>query len=129
MISSLFKHLLNLLIFGLSVFATHFLIWRAFENLNNGHQIIDIHAFLFILTFAGTVFTIYLLKRRSAFVGYAFMGISLMKMFLSVIFLLPAIKNSEHGMSVYVIQFLLIYAIYLTYEVIYLVSLLKKSDK
>jgi hypothetical protein len=122
-----FKHLSVLFAFGVGVFLVHFLLRRAFVVMQQGPGLLGLHIFLFLLTAAGVLATLILLKKHSTYVGYAFMGVSVLKMLFSVLFLLPVINKHIDGVKIYVLQFIVIYFVYLGFEMIYIVRLLNRN--
>lgn len=124
----LFKHLSILFGFGALMYLLHNLSLRAFEILECESQFLAVHLFLFILTSAGILATLFLLKKRSSFVGIAFVGVSLLKMLMSVLFIYPVIKSDAVYVKIYVVQFMVIYFVYLTFEVVYIARLLNHTN-
>ena len=122
-----FKHLSVLFAFGIGVFLLHFLLRMAFDILQQGPDVFGLHVFLFLLTAVGILATLFLLKKHSSYVGYAFMGVSVLKMLISALFLLPVINKHLDGVKIYVLQFIVIYFVYLGFEMIYIVRLLNRN--
>ncbi|HRW21615.1 MAG TPA: hypothetical protein PLO05_03445 [Bacteroidales bacterium] len=128
MIKAFFKHISLLSGFGIIIFLIHYLLSKALTILHSEQLMFDVHIFMFLLTAGGIIASLYLLKKRSQFVGFAFVGVSVLKMLLSTIFLYPIIKGELDNPKVYVVQFIIIYFVYLAYEVLYIINLLKSSN-
>ena len=127
---SLIGVLVTLAIFGIGLFALHFLLARAFP-ICAAEGIYDAHLFLFLLTIAVVFVLKFIFKKmtqKQGMFGYAFMASSLVKMALAVVFLIPIIRSDAEYRTAYVIQFFIIYFAYLTMEVV-LVAKLLKQDK
>jgi hypothetical protein len=126
--NTVFKHISLISGFGIIVFLIHFLLRKAIPLLQNKPIMFEVHIFMFFLTAGGIIASLYLLKKRSSFVGFAFVGVSVVKMLLSMVFLYPIIKGELDSPKVYVVQFISVYFIYLAYEVIYIVKLLNDNN-
>lgn len=126
--NSVFKHIFLVSGFGILVFLIHFFLRKTIPILQIRPIMYDVHIFMFFLTAGGIIASLYLLKKRSSFVGFAFVGVSVVKMLLSIFFLYPIINGELENPKVYVVQFVLIYFIYLAYEVIYIVKLLNDNN-
>jgi hypothetical protein len=123
------KIVIYLLIIGIIIFLAHIVILRAFPALNVP-DVIYIHPFMLILTIITTlVLNIILKKAKPNMMGYAFLGSSLVKMMIAILFLFPVLKGEEEYKKIYVVQFFQIYSMYLAMEVIYLVTTIKNSKK
>lgn len=117
------KIILYLSFIGIIVFIAHFVLLHFFRKYIYAPDLLLIHPFLFsvtILSFLG----IKIIFRKAKFQmhGYAFLFSSLIKMFLSVFFLLPVFRNDGLFRKEYIIQFFMIYFIYLIVEVFFLVK-------
>jgi len=86
-----------------------------------------IYGFLFVITLG--IYAVLLLIHKSFKdkTGFAFMGLSLFKMFLSVLFLLPVIlaKEDQGNMILDIFTFFIPYFLYLLFETIFAVRLLQ----
>ncbi|MDA3911322.1 MAG: hypothetical protein PF448_08200 [Bacteroidales bacterium] len=83
------------------------------------------HVFVFSLTGLGFMVFVKLRKKHLSLSGLIFGGISMLKMLLAAIYLLPILLKSESRDVFFVLQFLIIYMIYLAIEVRSLLILLK----
>jgi hypothetical protein len=88
-----------------------------------------IHPFLFLLTIVTILAVKIILKKTKLHVlGYAYLATSLVKMFFVILFLLPYLLNDLPYRKEFILQFFLVYFIYLAAEVSYLVKGLKNND-
>lgn len=114
--------------FALIVFAVHFTLFFALKNAIPEASVIFAHIFLFTAT--GLVFSVYHHYRAKhiEMSGYIFGAASMAKMILAVVFLLPWIlKNSDANLP-FIIQFLVLYVLYLLFESIVLIRSMKRND-
>lgn len=122
--------LTKLAVFGVCLFAVHYLLARAFP-VCAAEGIYEAHLFLFVLTAVVMLVLKFIFKKmtqKHGLFGYAFMASSLVKMALAVVFLIPIIKLEADYRIAYVVQFFVLYFAYLIMEVV-LVSKLLKSDQ
>lgn len=122
--------LTKLAVFGVCLFAVHYLLARAFP-VCAAEGIYEAHLFLFVLTAVVMLVLKFIFKKmtqKQGLFGYAFMASSLVKMALAVVFLIPIIKLEADYRIAYVVQFFVLYFAYLIMEVV-LVSKLLKSDQ
>jgi len=128
--NSLVGVLATLAIFGIALFAVHYLLARAFP-VCAASGIYEAHMFLFVLTIAVVLVLKFIFKKmtqKQGLFGYAFMASSLVKMALAVVFLIPIIRSDADYRIAYVVQFFVLYFAYLIIEVV-LVSKLLKSEQ
>lgn len=85
------------------------------------NSITIIHVFLFSLTL---VFFLLLhwLKSKNVKSPFIFLGLNFMKMVVSLIFLIPIIKNYSENDLPYILHFFTIYFIYLSYEILLIIK-------
>ncbi|MFO7879698.1 MAG: hypothetical protein ACQES0_00560 [Bacteroidota bacterium] len=129
------KHKSPAIKFWLQITALAFIIlalqflasYLAFENLPTPREVIG-NIYLYALT--GLSFSIFMkLKNKfPTYMGFVFGALSLLKMMLGVVFLLPVLLNSHDKEHYFVIQFLLIYVIYLFFESFVLIKYLQSQD-
>ena len=124
------KSILNILFsFGagsLALYIIHILVFHFFPAFTID-GIIYFYLFLFIITILSIIGVEYAAKKfHPGMTGFAFLGTSLFKMIVSVIYLLPIIRSESPEKTSYVIQFFVIYFVYLFGEVLYLSRKLKK---
>lgn len=128
---SLVGVLTKLAIFGIGLFAVHFLLARAFPVCAT-EGIYEAHLFLFVLTVAVVLVLKFIFRKmtqKQGLFGYAFMASSLVKMALCVVFLIPIIRSDADYRIAYVVQFFVLYFAYLIMEVVLVAKLLKASQE
>jgi hypothetical protein len=122
------KPIAYVIFIGIMVFFGHLLLIKLFPLNLYSPRILEAHPFLLIVTLVSMVsLQIVYKKGHLKMIGYAFLTTSLFKMLLSVLYLIPIFKIDSLYRNVYVVQFFIIYFIYLTIEVVYLVRQLKKN--
>jgi hypothetical protein len=123
-----FKSFINFSFAAIFIFAGHYAILYYFSRYFYAPDVLFVHPFLFVITFATIVAVRVILKKtKQNMLGNAYLATSLVKMFFAVLFLLPQLLNNSFTRKEYVMQFFLIYFIYLTIEVVYLVQQFKNS--
>lgn len=83
------------------------------------------HIFVFSITGLGFMIFVSLRKKHSSLSALIFGAISMLKMLLAAIYLLPVLLKPENRDVFFVLQFMIIYMIYLAIEVRSLLILLK----
>ncbi|MBO7572648.1 MAG: hypothetical protein J6T48_10920 [Bacteroidales bacterium] len=128
---SLVGVLTKLALFGVGLFAVHFLLARAFP-VCAAEGIYEAHLFLFVLTVVVVLVLKFIFRKmtqKQGLFGYAFMASSLVKMALAVVFLIPIIRSDAEYRIAYVVQFFILYFAYLVMEVVMVAKLLKQEQK
>lgn len=123
------KFLKYFLIFALSLFIVHWLFWRAFAQASSIDflQIVSIHGFLIALTLVHFIFIKWFFKKWPRQAGFIFTGMSVLKMILAVLFLFPFIYPL-HSLSIpLALNFIGVYLLFLSFEVVFLVKNLIKN--
>lgn len=130
--NSLVGVLSKLALFGVCLFAVHFLLARAFP-VCAADGIYEAHLFLFVLTVVVVLVLKFIFRKmaqkKQGLFGYAFMASSLVKMALAVVFLIPIIKLEADYRIAYVVQFFVLYFAYLVMEVVLVAKLLKSEQE
>lgn len=129
--NSLAGVLTKLAIFGVGLFAVHFLLARAFP-VCAAEGIYEAHLFLFVLTVAVVLVLKFIFRKmtqKQGLFGYVFMASSLVKMALCVVFLIPIIRGDADYRIAYVVQFFILYFAYLVMEVVLVAKLLKSAQE
>jgi len=129
--NSLVGSLAMLAVFGVGLFAVHFLLARAFP-ICAATGIYEAHLFLFVLTLAVILVLKFIFRKmtqKQGLFGYAFMASSIVKMALAVVFLIPIIRTDSEYRIAYVVQFFLLYFAYLVMEVVIVAKLIKSENK
>lgn len=101
-----------LIIMGAQLILSKLLI----ENMSLMRDLIG-HAFIFSITGLGYMVYTKMKGKYLEYSGYIFGGISLLKMMLSAVFLMPFVLKKGSDELVFVCQFMGIYLIYLSLEV------------
>ncbi len=110
------------------IFAGHYSLLHFFSRYFYAPGVLFVHPFMFVITIATVVAVKIILKRsKPDMLGYAYLATSLVKMFFAILFLLPHLINDSFFRKEYVLQFFMIYFIYLTAEVVYLVRQFKNN--
>ncbi len=110
-------------------FGLHFLLYRAFlaESGLTLQILTEIYAFLLILSIAH-IFAIYwLFKKWPRYSGFIFTGLSLGKMLFSILYLFPYIFPSNEQSIMWALNFMGLYFVLLTYEVIFIARSMGKN--
>jgi hypothetical protein len=89
------------------------------------YNTLEIYGFLFLITLLLYIGVAYINSVFSQYTGYAFMASSFLKMILSVIFLLPIILKDDRSYTADVLLFFMPYFLYLLFETVFVVQLLK----
>jgi hypothetical protein len=105
-------------------FMLHSMLFRAFPNsLGIGFtHIIQQYLFLWVLTIAHFIVLSILLKKWPKYFGFLFTGLSLFKMLIAILFLLPWLKPLTDNSQAIALNFMFSYFIFLTVEVIILLK-------
>ena len=106
----------------------HFLIYRALPEAAQTPQIFEGEIFIFILTWATLMLMGYLLEKKPKSVGYAFMGMSMVKMIVSAIYLMPEILNKTDSTNSFIFQFFGVYFSFLAVEAVQTFQVLNKMS-
>ncbi len=123
-----FKAFLNFSFLAIFIFAVHFSLLQWLRVYFYVPDVLFVHPFLFLITLATIIAVRIILKRtRLNLLGYAYLGVSLIKMFAAVAFLMPKLLNDSMFRKEYVLQFFAIYFVYLIIEVLYLVKQFKNG--
>ncbi len=119
---------LSLVIFTLLLFGLHFLLLETvLSDLNFFYSIYSIYSFNFLTSVFVFGFLFFVHKSFAEKTGFAFMAISLIKMFAAVVFLIPLIKSESLNPVTDVSAFFIPYFLYLTFETIFAVRLINKA--
>ncbi|HNQ67022.1 MAG TPA: hypothetical protein PKN32_01480 [Bacteroidales bacterium] len=123
-----FRAFINFSFLAIIVFAAHYLLLYRFRINLYAPDVLYVHPFLFIITLA-TIIAVKIIfkKTRLNLLGYVYLGVSLVKMLAAVLFLMPKLLSDSMFRKEYVLQFFMIYFIYLTFEVFYLVRQFKNE--
>lgn len=87
----------------------------------NVENILHAHGFLFLLTLIAVIAVLIVAKKTGPrIIGYTFLGTTMFKMIIAVVYLYPILRGDSPDQIPYVIQFFIIYFLYLFAEVYYL---------
>lgn len=107
--------------------AIHYTIIYLFSNTFVSLNILFSHLLLLVLTVVAVIFLNFIFKKiQSNIFAMAFMAVSFLKMLLSIAFLLPFIRSEIPDKMIFVIQFFVLYFIYLIGEIIIVKNQIKK---
>ncbi len=120
--------IINLIIFAVFMAGIHYLIYKVLPESQRPAGIIEMHVFLFLLTIFTYVVLVILLKKKTEYMGYGFIGASFVKMIICILFLLPEITNQKPTTYSYIFQFFGLYFVYLGFEVVMLAKVLKNRQ-
>ena len=120
---------INLLIFSVILAGVHYLVYKVIPEQYQPGGIIEMHIFMLLITVVVHFTMLFLLRKKTEYMGYGFVGASFIKMIICVLFLLPELMNQTETTNSYIFQFFGLYFAYLTFEVIILVKILKENDK
>lgn len=119
------KFIFSILIFAIVLAGIHYLVYNALPEKYRPQDIIEMHIFLILLTVMMHTLLTILLRKKREYMGYGFIGASLLKIIICVLFLLPEILDKNSTTHSYVFQFFGLYFAYLIFEVLILVNELK----
>lgn len=114
-----------LLIISLIIGSIHYFLIR---NIEVFIPIQNIYFFNFIMTFVGLGILYFIYDKFSDYVGYTFLGIGIIKMALSVSFLMPLIKSDFDNKIPDTLSFFFCYFVFLIIESVFLIKLLNKKE-
>ncbi len=129
MISSrlLFKIVKFYGVLGVSFFLIHLAFLRVFPETFYAPDILFSHLLLFLITvFAVIVVEIITKVFHQGVTSLGFLGASLFKIIISIIYLFPILRGDFPYQISYIIQFFFIYFFYLFAEVLYFLKKMKK---
>lgn len=129
MLSKLVHFLKNLFLFTLVIGGIQFLIMRfLFEEQSFYYNAFAIYGFLYLITSLIYLAVLYINYNFSDYTGYAFMGSSLLKMFIAILFLIPVLTLKEGNTLRDLMAFFIPYFLFLIFETVFVVKLLH-ADK
>ncbi len=107
--------------------AQYFITVNLFEDTPFFYSTWSIYVFHIIITVLSYLFLLFVNKTFPDKTGFAFMGISLIKMMASVVFLIPLIKSDTIDRIPDVAMFFIPYFLFLLFETIFAVRLINKA--
>jgi hypothetical protein len=113
--------------FLLLLAAQYFITANLFGDTPFFYSTWSIYVFHIIITVLSYLFLLFVNKTFPDKTGFAFMGISLIKMIASVVFLIPLIKSDTIDRIPDVAMFFIPYFLFLLFETIFAVRLINKA--
>jgi hypothetical protein len=107
-------------------FVQNYIVTTAFEDILFFYSTWSIYLFHFVITLLSYLFLIFVNKTFPDKTGFAFMGISLIKMMAAVIFLIPLLQSDLKNQIPDVGAFFIPYFLYLLFETFFAISLINK---
>ncbi len=124
-----FRYFIYYTIIGLFLFVVHYFLIRFLPQIFYPVKILESHLFIYLITLIFLISSKIITKKvKKELVGYVFLAAGLLKMFICVFYLFPIILSSFDYRKVYIIQFFVIYFIYLFLEIFYFASENKMKD-
>lgn len=124
--STILKFWKNLIILLLILAGLQFLLSFLIEESLPAIRMIIGNIFLFVITGLSYSVFIILKEKYQHYSGYIFGSISILKMIIAVVFLLPVLLKENEKELFFVIEFLIYYMIYLLFETLTLLKQIKK---
>jgi hypothetical protein len=125
--NELLAFLKRLLPFSILLWLIQFLLQRYVLEVEFYYSSFSIYLFHFLATFLIYLSLVFVYKNFSDKTGFAFMGLSLFKMFAAVIFLLPLILSGVNAVFANILAFFIPYFLFLVFETLYAVKLINKA--
>lgn len=125
MIKRFLFSILYLLLITMIVGVFHYLI---IKNLSLFIPLINIYLFNFLMTVMGLAILYLIYDKFNDKVGFTFLGIGIIKMAISVSFLMPLIKSNFSNKIPDTLNFFFCYFIFLIIESVFMVKLLNKKQ-
>lgn len=117
----------KLIIFTFSLGISHFFVVNILEKKLYFSTSLTI-SFLFFTSLITYLVVFYTNAYFKEYTGYAFMAMGVLKMFVSVLFLLPVISNKDLEKTSDIISFFIPFFMYLVFVTYYSVQLLTKQE-
>ncbi|MGD9991860.1 MAG: hypothetical protein AB7S69_01055 [Salinivirgaceae bacterium] len=117
-------------LFSVLFLSLHFLLLRAFPSFIglSAKSLIAIYLFLIFLSLAHFIGLKWLFHKWPRYSGFIFTAISLFKMAVAILFLLPSIFPANATAMVMALNFMTVYLAFLALEVVFLVKNLMKNQ-
>ena len=127
MIKEAASFIIKLFIFTLFLFGIHFYILSQFFEGTLYFPIWAIYTFNAVLVFLVFIIITYKSKQGSKKMYQLFLGLTILKMFLAIVFLLPLFLGKSNHAQLEVINFFIPYFVFLGFEIFSLNNFLQKS--
>ncbi|MBE7641481.1 MULTISPECIES: hypothetical protein [Salegentibacter] len=125
--NDLLAFLKRLLPFTLFLWLIQFLLQQYVLELDFYYSSFSIYLFHFVATFLIYSILVFVYRNFTENTGFAFMGLSLLKMVMAVIFLLPLVLSGLDGVFSNILAFFIPYFLFLIFETLYAVKLINKA--
>lgn len=126
--SPFFNFLKYLVPFSIVLFlAQHFIVENLFADIPFFYSTWSIYTFHIIITLISYFFLLFVHQTFPDKTGFAFMGISVVKMMAAVVFLIPMIQSDTIDRIPDVAIFFIPYFLYLFFETIFAIRLINKA--
>ncbi|APS38218.1 hypothetical protein [Salegentibacter sp. T436] len=125
--NELLAFLERLLPFSILLWLIQFLLQQYVFEVEFYYSSFSIYLFHFLATFLIYLSLVFVYKNFTDKTGFAFMGLSLFKMVVAVIFLLPLVLSEVNAVFVNVLAFFIPYFLFLVFETLYAVKLINKT--
>lgn len=122
------QFLLRLLVLSLLLAGAHYLLYIATSLTPSLQDVFSMHVFVVLLTAVGFAILTYFGSKGPNKVGFAFLGLVVIKMMVSFAFLYAYLKSPGPGVNVLVLNFFAIYFLYLAFEVKEVYALIKSEQ-
>lgn len=123
-----YKFLKLIIPFSIVLFYLQYYVASSFfENIIFFYSTWSIYVFHLVLTLLSYVFLIFVNKTFPDKTGFAFMGISLIKMMAAIVFLIPLLQSDLETKIPDVSAFFIPYFLYLFFETFFAISLINKQ--
>ena len=127
MIKEAASFIIKLFIFTLFLFGIHFYILSQFFEGTLYFPIWTIYTFNAVLVFLVFIIITYKSKQGSKKMYQLFLGLTILKMFLAIVFLLPLFLGKSNHAQLEVVNFFIPYFVFLGFEIFSLNNFLQKS--
>ncbi len=114
---------------SVSVFVLHFLINRLMNSGLESVKIIEMYVVLYILSMVHFFAIRWIFKKWAKYAGLLFTALSLLKMIVALLYLMPDIFPAHSNSVSIAINFMAVYLVLLFYEVLFLVKKLSRPNE
>lgn len=119
---------MNFSFIAILVFAIHYLLFYFFRRYFYAPNVLWVHPFIFVLSFLSIIsVNIIFQKTKRKNIANAYMLTILGKIIFTLLFLLPLFISNNIFKKEYVLQFFVIYFVYMIIELVCLSKLVKSS--
>ncbi|TDN87388.1 hypothetical protein DET49_11278 [Salegentibacter sp. 24] len=125
--NELLAFLKRLLPFSVLLCLIQFLLQTYVLDVEFYYSSFSIYLFLFMATLLIYLSLVFVYRAFPDKAGFAFMGLSLIKMLAAVIFLLPLVLNEVNDVFINILAFFIPYFLFLIFETLYAVKLINKE--